>query len=411
MKQKGLLAPYLVLDLSENPAALCAKLLGDLGANVIKIEKPGGDPSRSTGPFVGNQVSPEKSLSWYSNNTSKKDITLDIEMPEGRDLFKKLVKSADFIIETFSPGYLENLRLDYAVLKELNQRVIMTSITPFGQTGPYAHYQSCDLVTMGMGGMMHLIGYSERAPLRYSIEQSFSQAGAQAAVATLMAHYYRQKTGHGQHVDVSIQESVLQGTFLAQHHWDVTKTLLKRGGIGQKRGPVFIQFVFPCKDGFILWGLIVAHQGAKTRALVEWLEEEDMAGDMVDIDWEKMNQDEIDQEQLNSWTKLFSAFFLNHTKDELYKGAIQRGILLMPICNYEELYHNAQLEYRDFWQEVEHPDLGRTINYPGVPFKSSALEFKMGRPPLIGEHNDEIYRDLLHLSQKELNRLRENHVI
>ncbi|MFC1945860.1 CaiB/BaiF CoA transferase family protein [Chloroflexota bacterium] len=412
MEFNGLLTPYRVLDLTEDPTATCAKVLGDLGADVLKIERPGGDPCRNTGPFYHDNTSPEQSLSWFAWNNSKRSITLNIETSDGQEIFKRLIESADFIIESFRPGYLSSLGLDYATLSKINKHLIMTSITPFGQTGPYSLFKSSDLINMALGGMMTLIGYPDRAPLRFSVEQSYIQAGTQAAAAASMALYYRHLEERGQHIDVSMQESVVATTWTAQYYWGVTQTMTKRGGLGHKRGRVNTRMVFPCKDGFIIWGIIVAQQGAKTRALIELMEEEGMAGELANVEWEKRGLNEVLPEEMDHWNDMIASFFMTHTKDELYEEAQKRGILLMPVCNFEDIASNEQLEYRSFWNPVYHPELDDTLIYPGIPFKSSEGDMKIKvRPPMMGEHNDDIYRGELGLSSEYLQNLRSKNVI
>ena len=150
VKGDAVLSPYRVLDMADQKGLLCGKILGDLGADVIKIEKPGGDKARNLGPFYHDDTDPEKSLFWLALNTSKKGITLDIEKPEGREIFKRLVKTADFVIETFSPGYMDNLGLGYSDLEKINPGVILISITPFGQTGPYKNWKTSDFLRISI---------------------------------------------------------------------------------------------------------------------------------------------------------------------------------------------------------------------------------------------------------------------
>jgi len=150
-----MLSPYRVLDLTDEKGLLCGKLLGDLGADVIKIERPGGDPARNLGPFYHGEADPEKSLFWFAFNTSKRGITLDIETTDGQEIFKRLVKGSDFVIESFPPGYMDQPGLGYSVLEKVNPRVIMVSITPFGPTGPYKDYKAPDIVAWAMGAQMY----------------------------------------------------------------------------------------------------------------------------------------------------------------------------------------------------------------------------------------------------------------
>jgi len=161
-KEEGMLSPYRVLDLTDTNGLLCGKLLGDLGADVIKIERPGGDAARNLGPFYHDEADPEKSLFWFAFNTSKRGITLDIETAEGQETLKSLVKGADFVIESFPPGYLDRLGLGYSALEKINPRIILVSITPFGQTGPYKDYKAPDIVAFAMGGYMYPFGDPDR---------------------------------------------------------------------------------------------------------------------------------------------------------------------------------------------------------------------------------------------------------
>ncbi|MFC2010644.1 CaiB/BaiF CoA transferase family protein [Chloroflexota bacterium] len=212
-KPDGMLSPYRALDLTDEKGLLCGKILADLGADVIKIERPGGDPARNIGPFYHDEPDPEKSLYWFAYNTSKRGITLDIETTDGKEIFKQLVKSADFIIESFPPGYLDSIGLGYSALEKIKPDIILISITPFGQTGPYKDYKTSDIVAWAMGGEMAPFGDPDRPPIRISHHsQAYLHAGTDAATGALAALYHRWTTGEGQQVDVSVHESVAQCT-------------------------------------------------------------------------------------------------------------------------------------------------------------------------------------------------------
>ena len=187
---EGLLAGCRVLDLADEKGILCGKILGDLGADVIKLEPPGGDPARHNGPFYKDIPHPEKSLFWWYTNLNKRGITLNLETEDGRDLFRRLVRTAHFVIESFEPDYMASLGLSYAELEKINRRVIMTSITPFGQSGPYAHYKATDLVGVAIGGMVRMYGDPGRPPVRISAPQFYFLGGIHGAVGSTMAHYY-----------------------------------------------------------------------------------------------------------------------------------------------------------------------------------------------------------------------------
>jgi crotonobetainyl-CoA:carnitine CoA-transferase CaiB-like acyl-CoA transferase len=201
MEHDGILAPYRVLDLTDESGFSCGKILADLGADVIKIEPPQGDAARRLGPFPNDVPDPEKSLYFISYNAGKRGITLNVGTPRGRDLLNRLALRAGFLIETFPPGTLDR--------KNFDPRLIVASITPFGQTGPYRNYKGSDLIMMAMSGLMSLIGEPGKMPLRVSLPQSPMWAGMYAAAGVLIAHYRRQLTNAGQHVDVSMQSALL----------------------------------------------------------------------------------------------------------------------------------------------------------------------------------------------------------
>ncbi len=223
------LRPYRVLDLSDEKGFLCGRMLGDLGADVIKVEPPGGDPSRLHGPFIRVEADSEKSLYWLAFNFNKRGVALNLETADGRELFKRMVEKADFLVETFRPGYLAGLGLGYESLKKLNSRLVMVSITPFGQTGPRAQWKADDIVAMAAGGYMAVTGDEDRPPLRVGVPQSYVLAGSQAAAGALLAHAMRQANGEGQHVDVSLQEAVASALNETMQFWHVEKQPGDRG--------------------------------------------------------------------------------------------------------------------------------------------------------------------------------------
>jgi benzylsuccinate CoA-transferase BbsE subunit len=388
------LSPYRVLDLADEKGLFCGKLLSDLGADVIKIEKTGGDPARNIGPFYHDIPDPEKSLFWFAYNIGKRSITLDIEKPSDRDIFIKLARTAHFVIESFSPGYMDSFGLGYLALREINPRIIMTSITPFGQTGPYKNLKSSDLVTMAMGGFMYMNVDEDRPPVRITVEQSYLQSGAQAAVGTMFAHQFRQITGQGQHVDVSMMESIMWLLYQSLPYWNLQKIICRRGA-RYKQGNVEISNAWRCKDGFITWRITTGVFGAKVNALVTWMIEEGMAGDMAGIDFMDIDMLTVSQTAMDHWEQLWDAFFLKHTLAEIVEQATKRDIMACPINTIADVITDAQLKYRGFWQEIPHPELGRSITYPGVPLTSTEYQLSShSRAPLIGEHTVEILREL-----------------
>jgi len=413
MKTENLLSPYRALDLCNETGALCGKILADLGADVIKIERPGGDSSRRLGPFYKDIPDPEKSLLWFAYNTSKRGITLNIETKQGQEIFKELVKSADFVLETFPPGYMSRFGLDYEELSRINPRIIMTSITPFGQTGPYKDFKPSDLVALATGGFMYISGDPDRAPLRFSVDQSYTQGGAQAAAATMIAFHYRQMSGQGQHVDVSIQECFVTVSFQVQSHWDLLGIKQRREGVRTPRGKIKPRNIFECQDGYVSWRIFVADQGIKTIALVDLMKEwGEIEPEVENVNFARIDMSDITQDQLERWEEGFAKFFAKHTKAELRREAVKRDIMLFPVSTTKDLLNDEQLQARDFWVNVEHPELSAYITYPGAPFKSTLAPWRISRrAPLIGEHNTEMYEEELGLTKEEVRLLKEQGVI
>lgn len=410
-----MLAGFRVLDLTDEKGFLCGRLMADLGADVIKIEPPGGDPSRNIGPFYKDIPHSEKSLYWFAYNANKRGITLNIASKDGQDIFKKLVKKAHFVIESFSPEYMKSLGLGYTQLSKINPEVILTSITPFGQTGPYSHYKASDLVEMGLCGLLYLCGDSDRPPVRISFPQAYLHAGAEAAVGTMVAHYSRGQTGEGQWVDVSIQQAAYMATMNAPLFWTLEKRVLKRAGAWRTgiTSGILQRQIWPCKDGYVNMPVYGGGVGAKTnRALTQWMRDEEMADDfLVAIDWNKFDMATVTQEIWNHIEQLMVKFFQNHTKQELYLKGLTLGVMIYPLYTPEDIAKDRQLEARGFWTPIEHPELGDTLTYPGVMVKASLSPLQIRRrAPLIGEHNQEIYQEL-GLTKEELTSLVEGGVI
>jgi crotonobetainyl-CoA:carnitine CoA-transferase CaiB-like acyl-CoA transferase len=408
------LGPYRVLDLTDEKGLLCGMLLAGLGADVIKVERPGGDLARNIGPFYDAIPHPEKSLLWFAYNLNKKGITLNIETVDGREIFKRLVKTSDFVIESFPPGYMARLGLDYSALTQINPRIIMTSITPFGQTGPYRDYKGSDLICMASGGLMYVSGDPDRPPVRITIPQAYCHAGAHAAAAMMIAHYYRQITGKGQYIDVSVAESVawLEGD--AVNLWSFDRFLTSRAGPRTGRGRLYMLEVWPCKDGEVCFRILGGVYGRGIRPMAEWAERDGMAGALKEVkDWQSVDMSKVTQDEMERWEKAFRAFFAQKTKAELFEEAKAKHIYLMPSNTPKDLAEDEQLAARNYWVEVDHRDhLGATVIYPGAPFMLSLTPWKIQRrPPLIGEHNVEILEGELGLSKQELEALKASGVI
>jgi benzylsuccinate CoA-transferase BbsE subunit len=405
------LSPYRTLDLTDEKGYFCGKILADLGMDVIKVEPPEGDPGRDIGPFYHDIPDKNKSLYFFAYNTNKRSITLNIETSDGQEIFKKLVKAADFVIESFAPGDMGKLGLGYSTLSGINPRVIMVSITPFGQTGPYKDWKASDIVAIAMGGLSNMTGSPDRPPARVSIDQAYVVASAQAAMGAMIAHYYREVTGKGQHVDTSMQESVILSALTVPQQWDLEGFIWSRAGAFLPRSGKRVRHLWPCKDGYVAWRLFGGGLGVKTRALVEWMDSEGQAGELTEVNWEEMDILTVAPEEFDHWQDLFGKFFKSHSKAELCSEALARGIVLFPASTPEDLLEDPQLKARDYWKKVEHPELNSTIIYPGALYKSSETSWKIRRAPLIGEHNKEVYEGELGFSKEALAILKRGGVI
>jgi benzylsuccinate CoA-transferase BbsE subunit len=385
------------LDLTDGNGFLCGKILADLGADVIKIEPPGGDPSRRLGPFWADIPHPEKSLYWFAYNSNKRGVTLDITTADGRGILKDLVKTADFVIESFPARYLDGLGLGYADLQKIKKDIILTSITPFGQEGPYRDYRTSDIVTMGLSGVLYQTGDADGPPMHMSLPQACLHAGADAAVGTMMAYYHREASGEGQRVDVSMQHSTAWFLANAIPIRELSGRVIKRSGAFRWSIHSTQRQVWPCRDGHVFFNIIGGRTGAKTlRELVDWMDGEGAASDYLKgIDWETLDMFQVDQATVDRISRPIEAFFRAHNRQEIARGAVERGISICPLSSMEDLLRDGQLASRGFWTEVEHPELGASLTCPGGFLKSSEEEQSIRRrAPLIGEHNAEVFGEL-----------------
>ena len=411
------LSPYRVLDLTDERGILCGKILADLGADVVQVEPPGGSAARNIGPFYHNEVHPEKSLFWWAYAANKRGITLNLHTADGAELLKGLVKDAHFLIESFPPGYLEGLGLGYEELRAMNPGLVMVSITPFGQDGPYAGYKAPDIVGMAMGGLMYLTGDPDRAPVRVGFPQFHLHGSAAAAAGAMIAHTHRALTGEGQHVDVSCQQAVAKTLIHAPQFWDIEGTILKRMGIyRQSSAETVTRVTWQCLDGYVNFMPSggAAGQVRSIRSLLEWMDEEGMGDKELEaVNWENMGYGTGRAEIMQKTVAPLERFFASHTRAELTQGSLDRRVLLFPVATPGDLLDHPQLKARDYFKELDHPELGESVAYPGVFVKDQAgdgVQLRR-RPPLIGEHNGEIYQGEMGLSPSQLAALKEGKVI
>ncbi|HIM17155.1 MAG TPA: CoA transferase [Dehalococcoidia bacterium] len=406
----GPLTDLKVLDLAGPIGAYCGKLLADLGADVVRIEPPGGDPMRDIGPFFDDDPEPEKSLYWWHFNTSKRGITLDLENPEGLEIFKRLVQWADIGVETFTPGYLDKLGLNFQTIHVLNPEFILTSITPFGQTGPYSQFKGPDIIGQAMGGMIQVVGFPDRPPYLIGTEMGFWSVSVFAANATMLAVTSRDFTGEGQHIDASMQRAMTLGIGNAMPTYDVEGHVLHRGEIFA-RGRGGVRTVFRCKDGYVFY--IAAAAGTSMEAIRDLLNENGL-GDEFDPRWldpTLLRQQGVDKDRFEA---LVEKFFLLHTRMELLEMSFSRTppVFAVPTGTAQDVVESPQSAARGFIVTLEHPELDESIQYPGAPYVLPKSPWRLSRrAPLIGEHNSEVFQEALQLDEAELSRLMQDGVV
>lgn len=388
-----------VLDISQGIAgSFCAQLLGDFGADVIKVEPSKGEISRTMPPFFHDDPHPEKSLFFLLLNLNKRGITLNLETSEGARIFRDLSRHADVVVETFQPGYLASLGLNYEVLEQENPGIVMTSVTPFGQTGPYRDYKGEEIVAYATGGIMSISGTRDREPLKHGGFQSQYEAGINSAIATVFTLLFRDSTGAGQHVDVSIQEVVNSTLVVNQPYYSWT------GGVQGRRRPAGSAFgqVMPCEDGYFV---SQAGGGASWDDVAEFYHRDALQDDrFATVEQRWSNGQALDEIVIDAAK--------DRTMAEMFKTASEGYRMLFGIVQTpEDLANCPQLEARSFYQRVEHPVIG-TLKVPFRLWNMSDAGFQYYRPaPLLGQHNQEIYAELLGYTAAEMAKFRECGVI
>jgi len=393
-----------VIDLTHYVAGpYCTKLLADFGADVIKVERPGtGDPARRLGPFPGDEPHPEKSGLFLFLNTNKRSITLNLKSETGRKILLDLVKTADILVENFSPRVMPSLGLSYDDLRKVNPRLVMTSISNFGQDGPYRDFKASDLVLYAMGGAMSSTGLPEREPIRMPGNIIQYQAGTVAAAATMGAFLVARYQGVGQHVDVSIFETQLgssdrRTTFLLGYQYHGLPAVRE-----QPTGTP-VGGIYPCADGYVAF-LSVPSMLPRFLEMIgrpELVTDPHFASPAALLSPETK---EFIHELLLPW-------LLERTRYEVMAAAQRARFPGMVVLSPGDLVNDPHFNERGFWVEISHPVAG-TFKYPGPPLRMSEGGWQVRRPaPLLGEHNDEIYCGELGYSRDDLDMLRERGVI
>lgn len=375
-------------------AAYAAKLMADLGAAVIKVEPPQGDPARAIGPFPGHQPHREKSGTFLYLNTNKLGVTLDIASNPGRAALDKLLAKADVLVHDFSPREAEALGLTYDRIHALNADLVMTSIFPFGGSGPKRDYRAEDLTLLAAGGWLWLNGWPghpEMPPLKpYGFQTSY-QGGVNAAVATMGALFARQRgTARGQHIEVSVQECIASILEMTLALWSYTEIPAVRWGNRPIQPIDFMQ----CKDGG--WVFLLAIEEHQWQRFVELMETPEWTTWEVSANrFARASNWDALRPFLEEWVSQWNA-------DDLYRAAQERRVPFAPVSTLNDLVNSKHLKARGFFVEVAHPEAG-TLKHAGAPYKLGGTPWEIRMPaPALGQHNDEVLAGRFGLSADEI---------
>ena len=390
-----------VLDLTQHVAGpYCTKLLADFGAEVIKVERPQGDPARSLPPFASDEPHQERSLLFAYLNTNKKSITLDLKTATGKSLLHRLLADTDVLVENFAPRVMPSLGLDYDSLSAISPSLVMVSISNFGQTGPYRDYKAADIVHYALGGLMYIFGSADREPLKHALRQTQFKAGTNAATAALIGWYHQQFTGEGQRIDISIQECVASAL-------RDTTSLYTYAGSTRQRQPAYTgdmpRSPVPTKDGYI----VPIHFGGAVDwdVVADFIDAPDLKDEAFATPESRFNNAQALQDALESGLAHWRKF------DLMREAHRRRGHIYGVVHSPAEVLASEQYGARSYFADIEHPEFGNAT-YPGAPFIMSETPWQATSPaPMLGEHNREILCDRLGLSLDDLNTLTASGVV
>jgi CoA:oxalate CoA-transferase len=390
-----------VLDVGHHIAGpYCTKLLADFGAQVIKVERPdAGDPARRMGPFPDDEPNQEASGLYLYLNNNKKGITLNLKTNAGIKIFQELVKKVDILVENFSPRVMPSLGLAYHSLKVINPGLVMTSISNFGQNGPYRDYKATDMVLQALGGFVWGRGEPTREPVsgRGGFDITGFAGGMFAATGTMTAFNLKTQIGTGQHVDISIMEAIV----CLQPYPVSSSTFPQNMPYPQMRW-TFVPGVEECQDGYIGVNVLTGPHWLNLCTMMgmeDWAEHPNYR-----ILLERMKRPKEIRERMHPW-------LMARTKDEILQEGQMWRIPFAPVYSNEDILHSPQYQSRDSFAEIEHPVLGR-VEQPGIMFNMSETPWQVKSPaPLLGQNNDEIYSELLGYDKGDLVKLRQAGVI
>ena len=403
-----------VLELSDEKGQLCGKLLADLGADVIKVEPPEGCSTRRIGPFYEDQPDHNRSLYFWHYNTSKRSITLNLDTPGGQQLFRRLARTADIVLESNAPGAMASRGLGYDELSRDNPRLIYCAVTPFGQSGPWRDFKASDLTLMASGGEMGICGYDlvddpDDTPIAPGGGNAYHIGDHYAFVAILLALYNRDLRGNGEHIDLSIHEAIALCTEGSFPEYVMTGDNRDRqtGRHASALGSPPVQF--KCKDGRYANCFIPRITPEEWLRLVEWLDENGVAGDLKD---DRLLDPEVLRGEMGRVLDAVRSMCTRLTADELFHGGQQRKLPWTVVRAPSDIVDDPHLRDRGFFVEVEHPELGKRFTYPGAPYIFHGTPWRVRRrAPLLGEDNVAVYRREMGMDLATLNALSETGVV
>lgn len=379
-----------VIDFTGELGPYAAKLYANLGADVIHVEPLKGDPLRRCGPFAGGEPRPDGSLQHIYYNAGKRGIALDLESEAGREVFRRLCRSANLLFESSTPGYLESLDLSYTALSNENPRLVHTSITLFGQSGPRMGQLGTELTCSALSGFLYLGGVGDEKPVRPPDNQGYRMAEAYAAVGSSIALFSAQRTGRGQFVDVACIEAEAMALESAAQCWDLLGSI--RRGRGREAGSASIH---PCADGHIALVAIFGREKTSWASFLNW-----MKSDGVE-EWQVFEDERwIDpsyrasEEGYTSFCRIFERYTRTRRKIDLYETGQRFKVAVTPVSNGRDLLDNAQLGHCGFWQTTNNDTLGTSITLPGAPYEFGDLQWRVGEnAPRLGQHTVEILEE------------------
>jgi len=394
-----------VLDLTRfYSGPYCTTLLADMGAEVIKVEPPGGEPMRDNPPWVENGKGGlhDRSRSGYflGLNRNKYGMTLNLKHPKGLQIFKDMVKISDVVVENYTPGVMKRLGIDYEELKKVNPRIILVSISGFGQNGPYAKKMAFDIIAQAMSGLISLTGHPDSPPTKAGTSLGDVNAGVHGAFAAMAALWYREKSGMGQHIDLSMQEAMISILENAIVRWTIGGII--QSPIGSMNPNDAPMGAFRCKDGYIIICTVGDehwHRFCRALGREEWIDNQEYA--TKQLRWAKKY---ILQEQIENVTTQYT---VREVEGMMEKGRVANS----RIMNIKDVVEDPHLKERGYFAEVDHPIIGKAI-VQGMPFKMSETPGSIDRPsPLVGEHNESILQKYLSYDTQEIKNLKDEGVL